>query len=269
MTTWHWVQRQGQSYLICDLLRDWSHGFFTRAFWPQPPKELTPTLSPGARAYRVKQVHGNRILSPQHLDMTSAAAQPNSEPEPHFWPEADGLLSDGNQQALWVCTADCNPVLVGDLRTGQVAAIHAGWRGTALKIVSITVEKMLALGSRHHDLVVAIGPAIAGEVYQVSTQVGLEVGQTIYDVDSLADVSDSDLMEALLAMDQPPLLPDANPERVKLDVRRVNVLQLERLGLSSAQIAVAPHCTFQESQHFFSYRRTREKKVQWSGIVSF
>ncbi|MEM6715611.1 MAG: laccase domain-containing protein, partial [Cyanobacteria bacterium P01_C01_bin.147] len=34
------------------------------------------------------------------------------------------------------------------------------------------------------------------------------------------------------------------------------------------QLATAPHCTFQEPERFFSYRRTREKKVQWSGIVS-
>ncbi|WP_442948978.1 hypothetical protein [Nostoc sp.] len=30
---------------------------------------------------------------------------------------------------------------------------------------------------------------------------------------------------------------------------------------------LAPDCTFQTPGHFFSYRR--EKKVKWSGIVSF
>ncbi|MGK7891953.1 MAG: laccase domain-containing protein [Leptolyngbyaceae cyanobacterium] len=33
-------------------------------------------------------------------------------------------------------------------------------------------------------------------------------------------------------------------------------------------MAIAPYCTFQDPDQFFSYRRTREKKVQWSGIVS-
>jgi copper oxidase (laccase) domain-containing protein len=48
----------------------------------------------------------------------------------------------------------------------------------------------------------------------------------------------------------------------------VNHWQLMGLGLAPEQIAIAPHCTFQEPQRFFSYRRTGEKLVQWSGIVS-
>jgi copper oxidase (laccase) domain-containing protein len=43
---------------------------------------------------------------------------------------------------------------------------------------------------------------------------------------------------------------------------------MEQLGIDSEQIAIAPHCTYQEAEHFFSYRRDQLKKVQWSGIVS-
>lgn len=64
------------------------------------------------------------------------------------------------------------------------------------------------------------------------------------------------------------MLRDTEPGKVRLDVRRVNALQLEQLGISGEQIAIAPYCTFQTPDHFFSYRREREKKVQWSGIVS-
>ncbi|MGB2924169.1 MAG: laccase domain-containing protein [Limnothrix sp.] len=31
---------------------------------------------------------------------------------------------------------------------------------------------------------------------------------------------------------------------------------------------MAPHCTYQDTENFFSYRRSNQKKVQWSGIVS-
>lgn len=51
-------------------------------------------------------------------------------------------------------------------------------------------------------------------------------------------------------------------------MRRVNALQLEELGIDSEQIAIASHCTYQQPEHFFSYRREHLKKVQWSGIVS-
>jgi hypothetical protein len=48
----------------------------------------------------------------------------------------------------------------------------------------------------------------------------------------------------------------------------VNELQLEQLGIHSEQIAIASYCTYQQPEHFFSYRRDKLKKVQWSGIVS-
>ena len=65
-----------------------------------------------------------------------------------------------------------------------------------------------------------------------------------------------------------PILPDPRQGKVRLDVRRVIALQLEQLGIEKEQIAIAPYCTYQQDDHFFSYRRTQRKQVQWSGIVS-
>lgn len=258
MTLWQWTTWQGQPFLTCDLLRPWPHGFFTRSFAPQVPETLTQALHSQAQVQRVKQVHGDRVLTPG--EMASFSAEETAQR-----PEADGLMSDGPHQALWVCSADCNPVLVGDRATGRTAAIHAGWRGTALKIVPQAIAKMQAQGSDLKDLVVAIGPAIAGEVYQVATTVAAEVGRTITEV-SIAD--DDALVEHLQSLPDSPLLPDQEPDKARLDVRRVNAWQLRHLGLSPDQVAIAPHCTFQEPDRFFSYRRTGEKQVQWSGIVS-
>jgi len=265
MANWQWIQAADNPYLTCDLLAPWPHGFFTRDSWPQTPERLTPILDSRATAFRVKQVHGNRVLMPQQFSPASGGEVANPQMEEVERPMADGLMSESAEQALWVCSADCNPVLMGDQRTGQVAAVHAGWRGTALKIVALTIEKLLTQGSRREDLVVALGPAIAGEVYQVSTQVAVEVGRTICAPDQTSDIA---LIDTILAMDNSPLLPDPEPGKLRLDVRQINVRQLEQMGLSQTQIAVAPHCTFQEPERFFSYRRTRDKKVQWSGIVS-
>jgi hypothetical protein len=127
------------------------------------------------------------------------------------------------------------------------------------------VGKLLAQGSRVEDLVVAIGPAIAGEVYQVDLDVAAAVGRTILP-DPPAD--DEALVTMLQHRENSPVLKDEALGKARLDVRLANVWQLEQLGLSRAQIAVAPHCTFQSPDRFFSYRRTGEKQVQWSGIVS-
>jgi YfiH family protein len=255
--TWHWRTWQGAPYLTCSLLESWPHGFFTQAFWPRPPEELITVLSASATVHRVKQVHGNRVLSPSEIA--------TSESSVDSYPPADAVMTETACQSAWVCSADCNPVLIADQVTGQVAAVHAGWRGTAQQIVPATVARLLDQGSRLEDLRVAMGPAIAGEVYQVSNQVAAEVGSTIAN-GYLA--SGDALVDHLKEQAHSPVLPDAEPGRAKLDVRRVNALQLEQLGLAPEQIAIAPHCTYREPELFFSYRRSKEKKVQWSGIVS-
>ncbi|MFM7471622.1 MAG: peptidoglycan editing factor PgeF [Nodosilinea sp.] len=258
MSLWQWSDWNGQAYLTCSLLQPWAHGFFTRASWPQLPDRLTAALDPVASVQRVQQVHGNRVITPTDITMVSS-----TDHGPLV--EADALVSDGLPQALWVCSADCNPILMGDRRSGRVAAIHAGWRGTAQKIGPETVARMAATGSQIEDLVVAIGPAISGEVYQVSQSVAEEVGRTLV---AEADLKTENLISHLQNLGPQPILPDQEPGKVRLDVRLVNFWQLTHLGLDPHQIAIVPHCTFQEPDRFFSYRRTGEKQVQWSGIVS-
>jgi polyphenol oxidase len=260
MTNWHWQKHQDLPYLTCDLLADWQHGFLTKHFAPLEPQEVTAQMLPQASSHRVKQVHGNIVLSPTEAITVSA-----KEVETGL-ALADGLISDGGHQALWVASADCNPVLLADLQTGIVSAVHAGWRGTAQGIVGVAVNKLMALGTAPKNLRVAIGPAIDGEVYQVTTIVGAEVCLSI--LPQLQGAEPSKIIDTALNLVDSPLLPDDQPGRIRLDVRRVNLWQLRQLGLQDSQISIAPHCTYQEPDNFFSYRREKLKKIQWSGIVS-
>lgn len=256
MQTWQWHNWEGLPYLTCNLLKPWPHGFFTQQFWPRLPHELTQALQPEALAYRLKQVHGNTVLTPQEVDHHLNTSDDDLA-------LADGLISQQPLQAVWVASADCTPVLIGDVKTGQVAALHAGWRGTAAKIIPEAISRMQSQGSNLADLRVAMGPAIAGEVYQVSVEVAAEIGNSI-----ISHNDPEQIVAALHDLPNSPLFPDAEPGKVRLDVRGINALQLEQLGIGVEQIAIAPYCTFQTPEHFFSYRREREKKVQWSGIVS-
>lgn len=262
MSNWTWQEWQGTKYLTCSLLEPWKHGFFTRQFWPNPPDKLTHALAPEADVCRVKQVHGNTVLKGREM-MNQIHPNPEQLAEDESpYPHADGLHSDAVNQALWVCSADCTPVLIGDRNTGHVAALHAGWRGTAARIVPTAIEKLIAQGSQIEDLNIAMGPAIAGSVYQVTEDVAQQMADSLQE-----SVSDSSI-SALSQSENPPFLADKEDGKVKLDVRRVNAIQIEALGLNSKQIAIAPHCTFQDPDQFFSYRRDGLKKVQWSGIVS-
>ncbi len=256
---WFWQEAQGLPYLSCELLAHWQHGFFTRGFYPQLPSVLFNYLDQQAQAFRVKQVHGDRILTP-----TEIAQLPPAPDSQH--PPADAVISEASLQGVWVASADCTPVLIGDVKTGQVAAIHAGWRGTAARIVPKTVEKFKQAGSDLANLRIAMGPAIAGEVYQVDPPVALTVGQSLITVQKLAEPDAQ--WYYLYHLPDPPVLSDPEPDKCRLDVRRINVLQLGELGIKEDQWAIAPYCTFQSPERFFSYRRTHTKEVQWSGIVS-
>jgi polyphenol oxidase len=166
-------------------------------------------------------------------------------------------VSDRPDQAVWTCSADCTPVLIGDVVTGQAAAIHSGWRGTAAGVVPKAIARFQANGSQLEQLRIALGPAIAGTVYQVTEDVANQV------VSSLGGT-----WRDWLGTTPAPVLADPEPGKVRLDVRHTILHQLHQLGLHREQVAIAPHCTHQEPDLFFSYRRDAQKTVQWSGIVS-
>jgi len=242
---WTWVGTYGGYYLQSDLLAGFEHGFFTRQWLGRGPDELVAYLSAGVSVHRPQQVHGCLVLP---------ASQASAAP----WPQGDGLVSDGPGQSLWVCGADCTPVLLADRRSGQVAACHAGWRGVASGILAAAVQQLTQRGTRPQDLLVALGPAIAGERYQVERQVGEQV------VASMPPPWRS--VNAL--QNQGVLRADAEPGRDRLDIRGAARLQLQGLGVPAAQISTCPLCTAAEPLLFHSWRRDQVKAVQWSAIVS-
>ena len=244
---WTWVGCSGGYYLQCDALRGFAHGFFTRQWHNRGPDELAGYVSPGLTVHRCQQVHGGRVLR------ASEAATPP-------WPAADGLVSDRGGQSLWVCGADCTPVLLADPRTGHVAACHAGWRSLVAGVLPAAVDDFKAQGVAASGLIAALGPAIAGAAYPVQRAVS----------DQLAATLQGDGRQRLLQVDG--LLPEpptaGEPERDRLDIRCVATLQLADAGVAATAIHRCPYCTFSEPELFCSWRRDQRKAVQWTGIAA-
>jgi YfiH family protein len=247
---WTWVGTYGGYYLQADRLGEFEHGFFTRQWQGRGPEELAGAISAGITVHRPRQIHSANVL-------------PASEARGEPWPEADGLVSDGAGQSLWVCGADCTPVLIADPATGRVGACHAGWRGVAGRILPGALTLMEMAGSRRADLLVALGPAVSGASYQVQRPVSLEVAQSLRPEGG----GDADAaLEDLRACGA--LLEDSDPGHDRLDIRAAARAQLIHAGVDPARIEVCPLCTVEESLLFHSWRRDRIKAVQWSGIVS-
>jgi len=246
---WTWIGCYGGYYLQCDQLADFEHGFFTRLWQGRPPEVLAGYISAGVSVHRTRQVHGNTVLR---------ASEAMAEP----WPEADALVSDQGGQSLWVCGADCTPVLIADRASGQVATCHAGWRGVAAGILPATIATLCPDPARRGDLVVALGPAVSGRRYQVETAVAAEVARTIT-TSGLATVEDLAWLRTIGV-----LLDDPAPDHLRLDIRRAAMVQIEATGVARANIHICPTCTVSEPELFHSWRRDQVKAVQWSGIVS-
>jgi polyphenol oxidase len=72
---------------------------------------------------------------------------------------------------LAVTAADCVPVYVLDPVGRRAALLHAGWRGTAGRILSRGVAMLRDHGSRVEDLLIHCGIGICGPCYEVSSEV--------------------------------------------------------------------------------------------------
>jgi YfiH family protein len=141
-------------------------------------------------------------------------------------PRCDVLITRSKARTLMLRYADCTPVLLADPRTGAVAAVHAGWRGSAVRAASAAVDALAeTFGSRPGDIVAGIGPAIGPCCYQV----GQEVREAFGDRQALFADGHLDLWEA-------------------------NRQALVDAGVPPEQIEVAGICTRCESERFFSHR---------------
>ena len=247
---WTWIGCYGGHYLQCDRLAAFEHGFFTRLWQGRPPEVLAGYLSAGVSVHRTRQVHGALVLP---------AAAAESDP----WPDADGLVSDRGGQSLWVCGADCTPVLIADPISGRVASCHAGWRGVAGGILRATVEALDPGGHGRATLIVALGPAVSGRRYQVDMTTARAVASSLTALEGSGHGEDLDALKAIGV-----LADDPEQDRVRLDIRNAARQQLLAAGVTEANIQICPLCTVSEPQLFHSWRRDQIKAVQWSGIVS-
>ncbi len=144
--------------------------------------------------------------------------------------EADALISKETGAIVGIRTADCVPILLADPATGAVAAIHAGWRGTAEGIAAAAVRSLIAEWQIDpRNLRAAIGPSIGSCCYEVGPEVAQRFG-----------------------------IRTSHP--VHLDLPAINEMQLRAAGVSNIWKSGA--CTFcavtGEGYRFHSFRRERE-----------
>lgn len=209
---------------------------------------------------RVRQVHGAATV------VRRGGHPGTNHDEPRA--DADILVSDDPTLALAIQTADCVPLLIADRRTGSVAAAHAGWRGLALSVPVVTVERLAReFGSRPADLFVAIGPAIGACCYEVGEDVRTRFREAAFAPAQMARW----FMVNPRALPGNPSLPSlSSSPRANhwfFDGWRAARDQLESAGVPPDQIWVAGVCTASHAGAFCSYRRDGAAAGRMAAII--
>lgn len=106
-----------------------------------------------------------------HTNTVTVVDGPQKEPVP----ATDALVTTQVGLALCVLVADCTPVLLSDHAAGVIGAVHAGRMGARNGIVKRTVEKMVELGAKPANIQALLGPAAAGESYEVPAEMAADV----------------------------------------------------------------------------------------------
>lgn len=91
---------------------------------------------------------------------------------PLEYSDVDGLVTNVPGLCLVTFYADCVPLYILDPVRKVIGLSHSGWRGTVGKIGKKTVEMMTKeYGSDPKDILVAVGPSICQDCYEVSEDV--------------------------------------------------------------------------------------------------
>ena len=186
--------------------------------------------------------------------------------------QGDGMVTDCPGLLLAIRTADCVPVLMADAKRRAVAAFHAGWRGTAARIVEKGVGEMRRqFGTLPRDLRAAIGPCIRRCCYMVGPELREQFeSQFSYADDLFEEVFDSDAIHVrypLLFLNQrAPGHGDLGPE-IHLDLVEANKRQLEDAGVREEQIGIVGGCTACDITRFFSHRAEFGKTGRMMAVV--
>jgi YfiH family protein len=178
------------------------------------------------KIYSIRQIHGSRIIK---------INKDKNYDSDEVFEEADCIITDKRDFPVMVMGADCNLILIADVKRKVVAAVHAGWKGTLYGLISKAVLFMEDIfKSRTEDLFVSFGPSIRRCCYRVS---------------------DSLLQEFIKKFGNKDFYTKKN-NGVFLDLVKVNYIQLQELSVRKENIFDCGTCTCCDPG-FFSYRKNK------------
>ena|SRR6218665_1264341 len=181
-----------------------------------------------AQLSKSHQVHGDNVLV---VD------------KPGNYEGYDAQVTNKKNVFLVASIADCTPVLIHDEKNGAVAAIHAGWRGTAAQIAGKTLERMFRqYGTQGRDCKAFIGACISYANFEVGEEVAAHF--------------DASLKRF-----------DADKQKWFVDLKGANAAQLKAFGIPAEHIEITGRCTVNDNDLFFSHRKEQGKTGRMMAVI--
>ena len=196
----------------------------------------------GDRMVFSSQVHGDVVRT-----VTTADVGKGLDRKVDY--EADGLVTDIPGVTLVVFSADCLPILLYDPVRRVIAAVHAGWRGTALGVVSRAVDKMREVyGCDSADILAASGPGISKCCFETHEDVPNAMTGAL----------------GASALRYIEVLPTG---KFHVDLKGLNACRLEQAGLLESHIAVSGDCTACLPEKYWSHRVTHGERGSQAAMI--
>ena len=153
--------------------------------------------------------------------------------------DTDGLITKVKNIPLVVFSADCTPILLYDDKKKVIAAIHAGWRGTAKKIAQKAVKLMKEhFNCKPENIYAVIGPSIGPCCFEFGS-------------------------EATEIFDEKYLTPKG--DKYMVDIWAFNKDQLMLEGVKNIDLSSV--CTVCNSDKYFSYRTHKERTGRQAALI--
>lgn len=163
--------------------------------------------------------------------------------EPGHYESYDALITDQPNLFLAARTADCTPILIYDNQHRAMAAIHAGWRGTAAGIVSITLQAMQTrFDTRPGACFAYVGTCID----ETSFEVGPEVADQFSPAFKRQDTYTGTWF---------------------VNLKSANSHQLTNFGIPASQIGISTFSTVLNNEDYFSHRAEEGKTGRMLAVI--
>jgi YfiH family protein len=161
---------------------------------------------------------------------------------PGTYEDCDALITSETSLALAITVADCVPILLYAPGEHVIAAVHAGWRGSAAGIAGKTLDRLAGEFAIHAQNIFAfVGASASSCCYEVGEDVATKFENK-----------------------------SVSYKRGKpfVDLKQANAAQLLAHGVPSENIEISSYCTICERDLFHSFRRDGRQAGRMMASIS-